>query len=108
MAVRLVIGRAGSGKTRRCLDAVAAACRAARHAGLATKLDATFADFERNGRDLADLATLLEDLNTIVTRTGEQQSLYDKVHDLRLIYQAYTNYVGQERLDRHHRLQQVL
>src|SRR5947207_37363 len=28
MAVRLVIGRAGSGKTRRCLDAVVAACRA--------------------------------------------------------------------------------
>jgi len=193
MAVRLVIGRAGSGKTRRCLDAVVAACRAdplgppvywivpkqatfmterlltcsagldgfcrarilsfdslgeeilqecggaaipevtplgrqmilghllrkhqpdlrffgkaARHAGLATKLDATFADFERNGRDLADLTALLDDLGTIVSRTGEQQSLYDKVHDLRLIYQAYTNYVGQDRLDRHRRLEQVL
>src|SRR4051812_33796937 len=193
MPVRLVIGRAGTGKTKRCFDAVVAACRAdplgppvywlvpkqatfmtermltcesglggfvrarvlsfdalgeeilaecggaaipevtalgrqmilghllrkhqkdlrffaqaARHAGLATKLDATFADFERHGRDAADLANLQADLSQIVTRTGEQQALYDKVHDLRLIYDAYTAYLGQERLDRHRRLEQVL
>src|SRR6478672_7904931 len=147
MSVRLVIGRAGTGKTKRCFDAVTAACRAdplgppvywlvprqatfmtermltcqsdlggfirarvlsfdalgeqilsecggaaipevtalgrqmilghllrkhqpnlrffgraARQAGLATKLDATFAEFERNGRDLADLGALVDDL----------------------------------------------
>ena len=28
MPVRLVIGRAGTGKTKRCFDAVVAACRA--------------------------------------------------------------------------------
>src|SRR3954447_20699453 len=82
--------------------------QAARHAGLATKLDATFAEFERHGRDAADLAALQEDLSRIVARTGEQQALYDKVHDLRLIYDAYTAYLGQERLDRHRRLEQVL
>jgi ATP-dependent helicase/nuclease subunit B len=193
MAVRLVIGRAGSGKTRRCFKGVVAALRAdplgppvywivpkqatfmterqltcasglggfcrarvlsldslgeeiqaecggaavpevtalgrqmilghllrkhqpqlrffgqaARQSGLATKLDATIAEFERNGRDLADLGALVDDLGTIVARTGEQQTLYDKVHDLRLIYQAYTEYVGQDRLDRHQRLSQVL
>jgi ATP-dependent helicase/nuclease subunit B len=193
MPVRLVIGRAGTGKTKRCFDAVVAACRAdplgppvywlvpkqatfmtermltcesglggfvrarvlsfdalgeeilaecggaaipevtalgrqmilghllrrhqkdlrffaqaARHAGLATKLDATFADFERHGRDAADLANLQADLSHIVARTGEQQALFDKVHDLRLIYDAYTAYLGQERLDRHRRLEQVL
>jgi ATP-dependent helicase/nuclease subunit B len=193
MSVRLVIGRAGTGKTKRCFDAVVAACRAdplgppvywlvpkqatfmtermltcesglggfvrarvlsfdalgeqilgecggaaipevtalgrqmilghllrrhqkdlrffaqaARHSGLATKLDATFADFERHGRDAADLANLLSDLSQIVSRTGEQQALFDKVHDLRLIYDAYTAYLGQERLDRHRRLEQVL
>src|SRR5215218_2831706 len=193
MGVRLVIGRAGTGKTRRCFDSVVAALRAdplgppiywivpkqatfqterwltcagglgglcrarivsfeslgeaileecggaaipevtalgrqmilghllrkhqkdlrffaqaARHAGLATKLDATFADFERHGRDAADLANLQADLSHIVARTGEQQALFDKVHDLRLIYDAYTAYLGQERLDRHRRLEQVL
>ncbi|HEY7119268.1 MAG TPA: hypothetical protein VH475_21945, partial [Tepidisphaeraceae bacterium] len=193
MSVRMVIGRAGSGKTKRCFDAVVAALRAdplgppiywlvprqatfmtqrmltcqsglggfvrarvlsfdalgeqvlaecggaavpevtplgrrmilghllrrhqgelrffaqaARHSGLAHKLDATFADFERNGRDAADLAALEADLTTIVERTGEQQALYDKVHDLRLIYDAYTAYLGQDRLDRHRRLEQVL
>src|SRR4051812_36750046 len=82
--------------------------QAARQAGLATKLDATFAEFERNGRDLADLGALVDDLALIVSRSGEQQALYDKVHDLRLIYAAYTAYVGQERLDRHQRLSQVL
>jgi ATP-dependent helicase/nuclease subunit B len=82
--------------------------QAARQAGLATKLDATFAEFERNGRDLSDLGALVDDLALIVSRSGEQQALYDKVHDLRLIYAAYTAYVGQERLDRHQRLLQVL
>jgi ATP-dependent helicase/nuclease subunit B len=82
--------------------------QAARQAGLAPKLDATFAEFERNGRDLADLGALVDDLALIVSRSGEQQALYDKVHDLRLIYAAYTAYVGQERLDRHQRLLQVL
>lgn len=193
MAVRIVIGRAGSGKTRRCFDGVVGALRedplgpnvywivpkqatfmterrltcesglggfcrarvlsfeslgeeileecggaavpevtalgrqmilglllrkhqgelrffaqAARQAGLATKLDSTFAEFERNGRDLADLTALAEDLATIADRSGEQQALADKVHDLRLIYGAYTAYLGQERLDRHRRLTQVI
>jgi ATP-dependent helicase/nuclease subunit B len=194
MPVRLVIGRAGSGKTRRCFDAVVAALRAqpllgppvywivpkqatfmtermltcapglggflrarvlsfdalgeevlaecggaavpevtaigrqmilghllrrhqqelrffaqaARQSGLASKLDSTFADFERNGRNSDDLARLESDLATIAQRTGKQQSLADKVHDLRLIYDAYTAYLGQERLDRHRRLGQVL
>src|SRR5205814_326622 len=58
--------------------------------------------------DLADLGTLVDDLALIVSRSGEQQALYDKVHVLRLIYAAYTAYVGQERLDRHQRLLQVL
>src|SRR5436305_3205708 len=82
--------------------------QAARQTGLAAKLDATFAEFERNGRDSADLAALLDGLSSIVARTGEQQALHDKVHDLKLIYDAYTAYLGQERLDRHRRLEQVL
>ena len=82
--------------------------RAARQPGLAAKLDATFAEFERNGRGSNDLGELLESLSLIVARTGEQQALYDKVHDLRLIYDAYTAYLGQDRLDRHRRLEQVL
>jgi len=82
--------------------------RAARQAGLPAKLDATFSDFERNGRSSNDLAELLNGLSLINARSGEQQALHDKVYDLRLIYDAYTTYLGQDRLDRHRRLAQVL
>lgn len=82
--------------------------RAARQPGLAAKLDATFAEFERNGRGSEDLGELLHSLSLIVERSGEQRALFDKVHDLKLIYDAYTAYLGQDRLDRHRRLAQVL
>ena len=36
------------------------------------------------------------------------QSLLDKFRDLRLIYAKYCDYLGQERLDPHRRLEQVL
>lgn len=82
--------------------------QAARQSGLATRLDATFDELEKNGRDLADLAALMDGLSQIVSKSGEQQALFDKIHDIRLIYEQYTAYLGQERLDRHRRLTQVL
>jgi len=53
--------------------------RAAHQPGLAAKLDATFAEFERNGRSSEDLASLLEGLSLIVAKSGEKWPLYDKV-----------------------------
>lgn len=115
----------------------------ARQSGLAARLDATFAEFERCGRTSDDLGALLADLSRVVgadgrlnngaeERTGsddasstpssderaepesepavapEVRALYDKVHDLKLLYDRHTAYLGQDRLDRHRRLRQVL
>ena len=113
----------------------------ARQPGLAARLDSTFADFERNGRTTEDMAALLYDLEragvgakdegdgaTEAAETTpapggpasaglssprseippELRALHAKFSDLRLLYDAYSAYLGQERLDRHRRLEQVL
>jgi ATP-dependent helicase/nuclease subunit B len=193
MAVRFIIGRAGTGKTRRCFDAIVAAaardplgepiywivpkqatfqaereltcaggldgfCRihvvsfellgemiladcggaavpqvtaagrqmvlghllrenadrlqffksVARQAGLAAELDTTFAEFERSGRDVEDLKTLAADLEADAANDPQAASLLAKFRDLHLLYDEYTKYLGQDRLDPHRRLVQVL
>ena len=80
----------------------------ARQAGLAARLDATFAEIERCGNDAADLATLLRNLQEHQPDSAEGPTLDAKLHDLHLIYEAYCAYLGQERLDPHRRLTQVL
>lgn len=191
MAVQFVIGRAGSGKTRRCLEAILTALRAdplgppiywilprqatfqaeraltcaagafcrarvvsferlgreifacaggnvipevtplgrqmvighllrqlkprlrffassARQPGLAVELDAAFAEFERSGRTPAGLGVIVDDLELARPTDVDGASLLAKLRDLRLVYDAYRKYLGQERLDPHQRLQQVL
>src|SRR5207248_10785073 len=48
-----------------------------------------------------------EDLKGLID-SMEDASLNSKVRDLHRIYQAYCDYLGQERVDPHRRLQQVL
>ncbi len=80
---------------------------AARQIGLAAELDGTFAELERCGRTVEDLAALLTELES--TPTGaDVSSLVNKLRDLRLLYEQYTAYLGQDRLDPHRRLTQVL
>lgn len=79
----------------------------ARQAGLAAELDETFSEFERCGKDAASLKTLLGDLQNSAHSDAESQSLLNKFHDLHLLYQAYSDYLGQERLDPHRRLNEV-
>jgi ATP-dependent helicase/nuclease subunit B len=192
MAVQFVIGRAGSGKTRRCFEAIVAALRAdplgppiywlvprqatftaereltcnsgldafcrarvgsfdefgrdifdecggssipeitplgrqmilghllrqhrtqlrffsqvARQPGLAAELDDTFGEFERSGKTADDLAILIADLSESNAADLQLAPLLAKLHDTRLLYEAYTNYLGQERLDPHRRMKQV-
>jgi ATP-dependent helicase/nuclease subunit B len=78
----------------------------ARQPGLAEKLDVTFAEFERCGNDPGDLDNFLRASAT--EGATDADTLLDKVHDLRLIYKAYSDYLGQERLDQHQRLLHVL
>src|SRR4051812_28953447 len=81
----------------------------ARQAGLGSRLDATFGELERSGRGVEELASLVKELE-IDGDTSDAQSgaLVAKMRDLHRIYEAYCNYLGQERLDPHRRLQQVL
>lgn len=82
----------------------------AQQAGLAQRLDNTIADLERAGRGVEDLASLAEELAGGSDHPAAQAdlALADKIHDLHLLYDAYARYLGQERLDPHRRLQQVL
>jgi ATP-dependent helicase/nuclease subunit B len=80
----------------------------ARQAGLAVKLDATFAELERSGRSAGDLAEIAAEVELGGSDSIDASALGAKLHDLHLIYQAYSDYLGQDRLDPHRRLQQVL
>src|SRR5688572_6181333 len=80
----------------------------ARRPGLAAELDATFAEFERSGKTAADLSDWIDHLQHAGAAEAGGPSLTAKLRDLHLLYEAYTNYLGQERLDQHRRLQQVL
>ncbi|MDB5171885.1 MAG: ATP-dependent deoxyribonuclease subunit, partial [Phycisphaerales bacterium] len=80
----------------------------ARQPGLAAELDLTFAEMERAGKSAQDLAALLDDLSQSGPIDADALSLQSKLRDLHLLYDAYTRYLGQEHLDQHRRLQQVL
>ena len=67
-----------------------------------------FPEFERNGKDVADLQELLTDLQSNTPTDPQSKSLLTKFRDLHLLYAAYTKYLGQDRLDPHRRLKQVL
>ena len=74
----------------------------ARQPGLAARLDEAFTEFDRAGRSAADLDSA----------TGTAPDPFDpysaKLHDLRLMYAKYEDYLGQDRLDPHRRLTQIL
>ncbi len=74
----------------------------AHQTGLAAELDSTFAEFERSGKSVDDLKQVQDSFDASDT------SLQLKVHDLHLLYKAYSDYLGQDRLDPHRRLHEVL
>ncbi|HSU65594.1 MAG TPA: PD-(D/E)XK nuclease family protein [Tepidisphaeraceae bacterium] len=81
--------------------------RVARQPGLAAELDATFAEFERSGKTAEELGAFISDLSESNAADLELAPLLDKLHDTRLLYQAYTDFLGQDRLDQHRRSTQV-
>ncbi|HVT88615.1 MAG TPA: PD-(D/E)XK nuclease family protein, partial [Tepidisphaeraceae bacterium] len=72
--------------------------------GLAAQLDATFSELERSGQGAAQLANIVTDLK----HETDDSSLVKKLDDLRLLYDRYLAFLGQDRLDPHRRLEQVL
>lgn len=80
----------------------------ARQAGLIGRLEATLAELERGGKSAGDLTALIAELERNPGEDLQTQSLRLKLHDLRLIAGEYEAFLGQERLDPHRRLQQVL
>src|SRR5688500_5825171 len=79
----------------------------ARQPGLAARLDAMFDEFQRSGKDPAALNELVDDLQGNAT-DAEGELLLRKMRDFRLLYTEYTAFLGQDRLDPHGRLAQML
>lgn len=79
-----------------------------RQAGLAAELDRTLDEFERSGKTTEDLSLLLDELSPAAQADGEAAALAAKLHDLLILFDAYAQFLGQERLDQHRRLRQVL
>ncbi len=77
----------------------------ARRPGLAAELDSTFGEFERAGISAASLDDFLHRVQPVADIGS---SLHDKLHDVRLLLNAYNHYIGQDRLDPQRRLQLVL
>ena len=77
---------------------------AARQVGLAAELDAVFAEIERCGKTVGDLADAAHELES----SPDAASLLAKLADLRFLYERYAAYLGQDRLDPQRRLTQVL
>lgn len=75
--------------------------------GLAARLDAMFDEFQRSGKDPAALNELVDELKTTAT-DAEGELLLRKMQDFRLLYTEYTAFLGQDRLDPHGRLTQML
>src|SRR5215218_6286303 len=80
----------------------------ARQPGVAGELDATFAELERAGKGSADLAALLDEREPFANTEADPDALVPKLRDLTLLYDEYTNLLGQDRLDQHRRLLRVL
>ena len=81
--------------------------KSAHQPGLAAELDATLSELERSGKGSAELAQLIAELSESNAADLELAPLLEKLHDVRLLYDAYVAYLGQDRLDQHRRLQQV-
>lgn len=79
-----------------------------RHAGLAAELDRTFDELERSGQTSVELTRLIEDLSHSSHGDVDAAALRNKLIDLRLLHEAYLAYLGQDRLDQHRRLAQIL
>lgn len=71
--------------------------------GLAARLEVAIAEFERCGKGPEELASVLNHLTH-----ADDESLSAKLHDIHLIYKAYCDFVGQERLDVRRRMRTVL
>src|SRR5439155_16422070 len=78
----------------------------ARQPGLAARLDATFAEFERCGQDPSAVAEVVAQLDP--SDDAAAQLLRGKLGDFHLLYKAYRDALGNERVDPHRRLDQVL
>jgi ATP-dependent helicase/nuclease subunit B len=79
----------------------------ARQIGLAAELDATFGEIERSGLTNGEMEAAVSELETH-RPDAAGTSLLAKLRDLRLVYDAYRAFLGQDRLDPHRRQTEVL
>src|SRR4051812_47264318 len=79
----------------------------ARRPGLAASIDELFDEFERSGQTLDGLGDLIDQLSHAQS-SDASLSLAPKLSDLRLLYEQYSAYVGQDRLDPQKRREKFL
>jgi ATP-dependent helicase/nuclease subunit B len=79
----------------------------ARQPGVARELDDAFAELERAGKGSADLALLLDEREPFADTEADPDALVPKLRDLKLLYDEYTAFLGQDRLDQHRRTLRV-
>jgi ATP-dependent helicase/nuclease subunit B len=80
----------------------------ARRVGLAAELELVFAELERSGHGADELAAMIRKLESRPASGLDADSLLAKLRDIELVYRAYAQAIGQDRLDQHQRANQVL
>ncbi|MGH7178403.1 MAG: PD-(D/E)XK nuclease family protein, partial [Tepidisphaeraceae bacterium] len=78
----------------------------ARRSGLAVEIDRIFSELERCGTTAQDVAATLAD--TADGPGAVSYALSAKLRDLALLHREYAQFIGQDRLDPHRRLTEVL
>ena len=80
----------------------------ARQPGLAARLDATFGELERSSEEPNLLDDVIADLEHPAAGDPHLTLLRDKLRDIHLLYGAYREVIGSDRLDPHARLTATL
>src|SRR5258705_3068757 len=83
--------------------------KVATFASLAARLESALTELDRCGTEPSELARVVGEFKEEAdSRPIDSQVLAAKLHDLQLMYQAYCEYLGQERLDPKRRMEHLL
>ena len=82
--------------------------KVATYPSLAARLEGALSEFDRCGTEPQKLAEVAANCRDDREAAIDSQLLSAKLHDLQLMYEAYCQYLGQERLDPKRRLEHLL
>src|SRR6266446_5935809 len=82
--------------------------KVATYPSLAARLEGALSEFDRCGTEPQKLAEVAAQFGDASEAAIDSQLLSAKLHDLQLMYEAYCQYLGQERLDPKRRMEHLL